>query len=170
MSKQAQFPIDYSRHIAIVQALRTAFDKIKHHQKFSKRIKPAIEAVLPEHTVYVGEDGHFCRVQVCGNGLTYEQRVSLSWVSDTQKGWVAAMAEEIERADLRDYSERQDGEVALLPELAELDRQVRELRAKAKAMIAALPDPKSRHGSEGSVFLVQRVVRALRQVPPTFQR
>jgi len=144
MSKQA-FPIDYRQEIAIVQALRVGLDKVKHHERFTKRIKPALESALPGYTVSVSDDGHFARVQVWGNGLSYDDSVRLSWVTGPlaagRKPWAEQMAEEIDRNDYSDYAERQVDEIALLPELDKVNAQIEALRAQAQAMIAALPKP-----------------------------
>ena len=131
----------FKQQIAVVAALRRAFEKIRHHATFTRRVKPIIEAELPGYTVSVEPDHYGLRtVRVWGNGLPYENgSVYLCW--NGSKPWAEGMAEAIEIADLRDYADRARAEEPLKAKLDALNACVEAARAEAEALIAALPVP-----------------------------
>jgi hypothetical protein len=138
------FPVDYSQRIAVVQALRKAFERVKHHQAWSGRLKKAFQTVLPEYTISIGVGeyaGALHNVRVWGNGLHYEDCVYVCF--NAGKVWQEGFSEELEIADCSDAAERQTQEVKLLPELEQIEAQIRALRAKAEALFTALPVPTS---------------------------
>jgi hypothetical protein len=133
---------NYEQQIAIVAGIRRAFEKCKHHQQFSKRVKPIIEAELPGYTVSVDPDHHGLRtINVWGNGLEYKDSVYLCW--NGSKPWTEGMAEAIEISDVRDYAERLAAEAKLTDVLSELEKLVVEARAQAATLIENLPVPKA---------------------------
>jgi hypothetical protein len=148
MSKRT-FPVDYSQQIAIVQAMRRAFEKVKHHQQFTKRIKPAFEAELPGYTVYVNPaylNGNGGEIAVWGNGVSYDDAVRVTWpkgLDGKELTWQEGFAYGIDRTDPSDYAEWQEHERAILPALEGYNRAVEDIRAKAAAMLADIPTPKA---------------------------
>jgi hypothetical protein len=135
-------PNRFQQPIAVVAGLRRAFAKFRHHEAFTRRVKPIIEAELPGYTVSVDPDQYGLRtVRVWGNGLPYDSGVYLCW--NGSKPWAEGMAEALEIADCRDYAERSEAEKPLQAKLAELSARVEAARAEAEALIAALPIPAS---------------------------
>lgn len=139
------FPVDYRQRIDVVAALRRAFEKVKHHQKFTKRILPALNAELQGYTVSVSDDGHFCRVGVWGNGLVYEKTgIHLTWCTTQDDAqWVEKFQRELEINDCSDYAERQEEELKLVPQLEIIEAKIEALRAEAAELFETLPAPKS---------------------------
>jgi hypothetical protein len=141
-----EFPRDYSRQIAIVTALRRGFEAVKHHQKFTKRMLPVFERELPGYTVSLSvEPGSFgfSRLNVWGNGLSYDDGVRLSWVNSDRKPWQEQMAEDLDRQDPSDTAERQEQEISLIPKLEALETEIARLRAEAESLVSSLPIPRS---------------------------
>ena len=146
MNVKESFPRDYGRQIAIVAALRRVFEVVKHHQKFTKRMLPAFERELPGYTVSLSVepgDFGFARLNVWGNGLSYDDAVRLSWINSDKQPWQERMAEELDRQDPSDSAERQEQEIALVSKLEAMEAEVVRLRAEAEALIVALPVPRS---------------------------
>lgn len=139
------FPVDYAQRIAVVNALRLAFLRVKHHQKFTKRILPILREELPGYTVSVSDDGHFCRVGVWGNGLVYDKTsINLSWCTTKDDAeWVEKFQRELDINDCSDYAERQEEETKLLPQLEAIEAKIEALRAEAATMFETMPAPKS---------------------------
>lgn len=131
----------FEQQIAVVAGLRRALAKVRHHEAFTRRVKPIIEAELPGYTVSVDPDHFGLRtVRVWGNGLPYENgSVYLCW--NGSKPWAEGMAEAIEIADYRDYAERTTAEESIKVKLDELNAVIEAARAEASALIAALPVP-----------------------------
>lgn len=124
---------DYTQQIAIVQVLRKAFQKVKHHAVFSRRILKPLEAELPVgYTVYLNpNDGMFSRLAIC---------VELSWC-DTSRPWQKNFLNECDRHDYTDYMQRQADETRLLGKLRTLDALAKEAQQEAAELIAELPIP-----------------------------
>lgn len=143
MTKEA-FPRDMGQKIAVVVALRRAFEAVKHHQKFTKRMEPAFEKELPGYTVSLSvEPGSFgfARLRVWGNGLAYDDCVSLQSINSEKRPWQERMAEELDRNDLSDYAERQEAEIALVPKLEAMEREIERIRAESLRLFEELPVP-----------------------------
>ena len=136
-------PQSFQQQIAVVAGLRRAFEKIRHHAQFTRRVNPIIEAELPGYTVSVEPDHYGLRtVRVWGNGLPYENgSVYLCW--NGSKPWAEGMAEALEIADSRDYAERAEAEEDLLPKLDKLHAEVERCRAAAAILIKQLPIPRT---------------------------
>ena len=151
MSKiERTFPFDYSERIAIVEALGRGFAKVKHHEKWTQRVKAAFAAELPGYTVYVftHDPGGFAGISVWGKGIHYDDMVSLSWClprswTTNPKTWQESFAYDLDRQNPSDSAERQAAEAMLCPKLDKLEEQIEALRAQASALIGALPVPKS---------------------------
>ncbi len=135
----------HAQQIEVIAAIRRAFEKFKHHQTFTRRVKPILEAELPGYAVSVDLDHfglHTCTIRVWGKGLPYDNgSVYLCW--NGSKPWAEGMAEAIEISDMRDYAEREEQEKTLEDKLAELHALVEHARAEAEALVAALPVPTS---------------------------
>ena len=132
----------FQQQIAVVAGLRRAFEKFRHHAQFTRRVKPLIVAELPGYTVSVEPDHYGLRtIRIWGNGLPYDNGVSLCW--NGSKPWAEGMAGAIEIADLRDYQERSEAEAPLKAKLDDLAARVEAARAEATALVAALPVPAS---------------------------
>ena len=130
------------QQIAVVLRLRRAFEKFKHHAQFTRRVKPLIQAELPNYTVSVEPDHYGLRtIRIWGNGLPYDNGVSLCW--NGSKPWAEGMAEALEIADSRDYAERAEAEEDLLPKLDKLHAEVERCRAAAAILIKQLPIPRT---------------------------
>ena len=134
---------NYPQQIEVIAGIRRAFAKFKHHVNFTARMRPIIEAELPNYTVSVDPDHHGLRtIRVWGNGLPYENgSVYLCW--NGSKPWAEGMAEALEVSDPSDYYERIQAEEAIRGQLAELEARAKSARAEARALITALPIPKA---------------------------
>ena len=135
------------QQIAVVDGIRRAFAKFKHHREFTRRVKPVLEAELPGYTVSVdpGASEHDLRtIRVWGNGLPYNNgSVYLCWGQRAGGDWTTGLVEQIEICDNRDHAERREDEKKLERKLAALQAKVEAARAEAEALVAALPEPKA---------------------------
>jgi len=130
------------QQIAVVLGLRRAFEKFRHHAQFTRRVKPFIVAELPGTTVSVEPDHYGLRtIRIWGNGLPYDNGVSLCW--NGSKPWAEGMAEALEIADSRDYAERVEAEESLKDKLDKLHAEVEKCRLAAAILIEQLPIPAS---------------------------
>jgi hypothetical protein len=141
---------DYSREIAIINALRLAFEKFKHHQNFSNRMRPYLTEALPEYYFHINVDhtqwgATQYTLGVWGNGLHHSDRISLYWtISDNHHcTWQEGFLGELDRHDLSDQQEREQDEERLLPELEKLNTEVENCVERAQKLIEKLPIPKS---------------------------
>jgi hypothetical protein len=142
------FPQDYTQHNEVIVKLREGLDLVRHYQKFyPKRIEKKLAELLPLYTVRCSDDGHFARVAVWGNGLAYDKKIDLSWISSNYtreaKTWQEKFAEDLDRNDLSDYAERQEQLMPHLAYLADLENRMQTIREEAAKKIAALPIPTS---------------------------
>lgn len=133
----------YDQRISVVDAVRRAFGKFRHHREFTRRVKPLIEAELPGYTISVTpDDCTLSSIRIWGCGLDYNKSaVYLCW--NHSKPWAEGLAEALAREDVRDHEEREMDEQALCPRLDAMEAQMAALRQQAADMIAALPIPKA---------------------------
>lgn len=133
----------YDQRISVVDAVRRAFEKFRHHREFTRRVKPFIEAELPGYTLSVTpDDGTLSSIRIWGCGLDYNKScVYLCW--NHSKPWVEGLTEALAREDVRDHEEREMDERALYPSLDAMEAQMAALRQQAASMIEALPIPKA---------------------------
>jgi hypothetical protein len=140
---------DYSKQIEVVKALRGAFDKVKHHKEWSKRLLKTFKEALPGYALSMGvaEHGSLNTLRVWGNGLHYENDCVYVCFSIHENGkersWQDGFMWALNRADHSDYAERQEQERALYPQLDDIAARIAELQNEAHAMIEDLPMPKS---------------------------
>jgi len=135
-------PRDYSHQIHIVAKLREAFQTVKHHQTWSKRLLPAFQKALPAYTFSMGTVGTSLHtLDVWGNGLPHSEHVHFCF--HQSKPWAEAFAEDLDRQDCSDSAERERDEAALCPQLDDIEGAIAGLRASAHRLIEALPVPKS---------------------------
>jgi hypothetical protein len=142
----------YDQQISVVDGLRRAFEKFKHHQCFTRRVKPIIEKELPGFTVAVSPcEGpvSLASVRVWGLGIGFGNAVTLCW---HDKVWQTGFARELQRCDVRDYEEREQDEQLLQGLLDQMEKEVAALRGKAEDLIKKLPIPKSATIRAESVF------------------
>ena len=132
----------YDQRIAVVDGLRRAFEKFKHHREFTRRAQPFIEAELPAFTVSVSPGSGRHNIHVWGAGIEFCDALHVSW-SPSDGSWIAEFLAALDIVDCRDREERAADEELLCPTLAAMDEQIRRLRREAAAMIKALPVPPS---------------------------
>jgi hypothetical protein len=132
----------YGQRIAIVDGLRRAFEKFKHHHEFTRRTQRCIEAELPAFTVSVSSEYGRHSIRVWGAGIEFRDALHVSW-SPNGASWAGEFEAAVDVVDCRDREERAADEELLCPTLAAMDEQIRRLRLEAAAMIKALPVPPS---------------------------
>ena len=144
----------YEQKIEIINAIRSAYENFKQHQKFTSRIRPYLHDVLPGYTIYLYTDssgrGAFNtathKIEIWGNGISHNDLVYLSW-SDRDNGrdrtWQEGLLAELDRCDQSDYLERMKDEEKLWPTLNDLEVDVEGKIRQAKQLIEMLPIPKS---------------------------
>ncbi len=133
----------YDQRISVVDGVRRALEKFRHHREFTRRVKPLIEAELPGYTISVTpDDGSLSSIRIWGCGLDYNHSsVYLCW--NHSKPWADGLTEALAREDVRDHEEREMDEQALYPRLGAMEAQMAALRQQAADMIAALPIPQA---------------------------
>lgn len=138
-----EFPIDYSARVATINCVRLAFEKFKHHKNWSNRITPILQSELPHHIINLKigsskKEPH--ELVIWGKSISFDNRI---WIVFWSEPWQKSFIEELDRTDPSDYAERQEQEIKLLPELNEIQSQIKMLRARAEILIVALPIPAS---------------------------
>ncbi len=140
----------YDQRVSIVDGLRRAFEKFKHHRDFSRRVTSFIEAELPAFTVSVSCENRRNSVRVWGAGIDFNDSVCVTW--SQLEPWVEGFAHAIDVADYRDHEERAIDEEGLCAKLSQMDAEIGRLRAQAAAMIEALPVPPSAKARANPVY------------------
>jgi len=163
----------YRERIAVVQALARAFEKVRHHKKWTRRVLPAFQAELPGYTVYLREDyASFDGVSVWGKGIAYDDRVDISWVNWNPSHavvWQDGFVYDLRRQDPSDSAERMLQEATLVSRLDELARKVDALRAEALGLIEALPEPKSADLRKGAYCWTKPSGELSKRYPTLFE-
>ncbi len=132
----------YTKHAAILSALRAAFEKVKHHKQYGKRVLDVFRAALPGYVVTnEGVGSSLEGLRVWGKELPYDQGLYMCW--SASKPWQEGLAYDLDRQDPSDSLERMRDEEAIVSECEELERQIAALRARGRALVEALPVPKS---------------------------
>jgi len=143
----------YDQQISVIDGLRRAFEKCKHHQRFTKRIEAILQEELPGFSVCVSPSEKplsLSSVRVWGLGIEYGNAVYLCW--NGSRVWQEGFAHELQRADARDYEERQMDEQALYGQLDAMEAEMATLREQAAALVKKLPIPQSATLRAESVF------------------
>jgi len=145
----------FSERIAVVQALRRGLDKCAHHKTFSKRIRPYLENELEGYIIHIGTCSNrfeLNTVSVWGNGLTYDNRIHLSWSGSNP--WEPSFREALDIADDTDYVERQKMEAMVVSSgrLDELQKRIIAIQAEAAYIFEQMPIPKSATIRAGAHF------------------
>jgi len=133
----------YDQRISIVDGLRRAFEKFKHHREFSRRAQPFIESELPAYTVSVSCEHGRHSIRVWGAGVEYRDGVEASWSQSESGPWTDALRRAIDVQDFRDHEERAVEEQMLHAFFAPMHAEIARLRAEAALMIKSLPIPPS---------------------------
>lgn len=160
---------DLHAKLTVVNGLRRAFERFKHHAKFTKRVLPIIEAELPEYTIHVDGDGP--TILVWGKGIRYENAVHVTCprIDGPDQSWQARMAWDLDRQDPSDALERAEQESALIPALTELAEEVRARIEEAKKMIEDLPVPASAKVRADGYFWEQPSTDLAQRFPELFK-
>lgn len=139
----------YDEQITVVNAIRGAFEKFKHHKEFTNRVRPFLEEVLPEYTLSIDVDKVYSdcfryAIKVWGKGIPYESCVYLRWsdlVNSKRQPWQEGLQFALNVADQRDYAERELHEKHLIPDLERLNAEVIDRIRAARILIETLPIP-----------------------------
>lgn len=146
----------YENKIKVIHAIRDAFEKFKHHQDFTKRMRPYIERGLEKVfqdslITYINVERaplgyNRYEIKVWGGPITHNDPVYVSW-SDMEDSvripWQQGLQRALKQADMTDYEERLVDERTLIPALTELENQVKGRIRTARNLIKHLPIPKS---------------------------
>lgn len=157
---------DYDTTIAICAALRQAGEKVKHYKDFTKRVENVFKAALPGYSVFVRTEqykviGSYHSITVYGNGIEYNERVSVHWHWYAKEGehWHTFFLEALAIKDPTDSKERETQEETLTQELTYLaasaqglQDQLDAVRAEALNSIAALPIPSTATVRNKSIY------------------
>lgn len=140
----------YESKIAVIDALRKAFESFKHLKEFNARAKPYIEKQLPGYSLHLYVDKSFgstiYHLEVFGVDIEYANCIHLHWtdkVNNQVVGWQGGFLNALDIADMHDYQERQVQEQNLIPTLERLDAEVKERIRAARVLVESLPVPHS---------------------------
>ena len=125
----------------ILEGIRRAFEKTKHHQLFTGRVTNVIRAELPEYTVSDFSYTGLQNLRVWGNGLNYDESIYLCWSAHTP--WQQGLEKELKRQDTSDYRERLRAELRILDEFEYLNQEVLNAKNQAQQLIESLPIPQA---------------------------
>ena len=135
---------DAKHTVYVIDSVRKAYELFHHHKSLTKKGVDFIREALSAYTVSFGTSytGGPLTIGIWGNGIHFDQRIYMILSSDAPT-WQSAFERELQRCDMRDYLERYQAELALLPKLQKLSSQISDLRSKADALVATLPEPPS---------------------------
>jgi hypothetical protein len=131
---------EYTIRLHVIQGLMRGFAKVKHHEKYTKRVASAFEAELPGYTVRINPAKRTFdsdEITVWGRDITYQNAVRLSWhnsLDGKPQTWQEGFQRDLKRADPSHHIENLRKEVELHPALNGVDRKIRDLMAKAHAL------------------------------------
>lgn len=138
--------------LEVLKGISKAIDACGHYIAFTKRVLPHLQAALPEYTVAVyTHEKYGPKIKVWGKGNLYSESLDIWWsgldVKHQAQTWVAGLQETLGRINPTDSMERQEQEAKVSPALNQLNAEALDIltrvRIKARAIIEALPEPKS---------------------------
>lgn len=142
----------YESQNMVIAGIRNAYEKFKHYEKFTKRVRPFIQKALPGYTILlsievaqgIGKCGHRYEINVYGKEIDHKNSVDI-YFNDVYSDmtWQQSLLDALDHRDARDYQERLAQEEELFPKLALLHDRVVSAQQEAFLMIANLPVPKS---------------------------
>lgn len=135
--------MSYEKEIAVVDALRNAYEKFKHIPNFGKRVLPFLYEAIPGYNVTVSRKREHCTLMI-DDGKGFSMR--LMWAcrdNNLPVPWQIGFLRALDGADAHDFAEREQHEQALIPQLEKLDSEVQDRVRAARILIEQLPIPMS---------------------------
>lgn len=143
--------MDNQYRLDVINGIRRAAEKFKHHQNFTKRVTPYLEAEFPGKTVSIHTsqkrfDSH--RIGIWGGDIHYKELIEISFDSRKDKTWFEDLLYQLDVADPSDQMERERDEESIYFQDFENQIKMRQeaidrIKDIALAQIKDLPVPSS---------------------------
>lgn len=132
----------YEVHVRILAALRAAFETVKHHKQYGKRVVDAFRKALPDYVMSDSSSvSSLMSLAVWGKDLPHNQRLYMCW--NQGKSWQEGFAADLDRQDPSDSLERMREEESIVVACERMEARIAELRRHARNLVESLPVPRS---------------------------